>query len=464
MKNYDLIIIGAGGGTKLRPVTELGKKIAVLEREAPGGTCLNRGCIPSKMLIHTADIAEELREAHKFDLKVDTNFAVDFSTLTKRITNHVAASSNKITEFYQSHPQIDYYPHEGKFLDDKTILVNGEKITAEKIFIAVGARPHIPSIPGLQGTPYMTSTEALRADKQPRKMIVIGGGYIATELGYFYAALGTEVHFVVRSSMLKGEDFEVTEEFFKVFSEKHPIHLGYSPTSVSYNSNNFQVEISDNKNNKKTLEADALLITTGITPNTDTLNLESTKIKADDRGYIIVDDYLQTSVKDVYALGDCVGNYFFRHSVNFEGEYLLRTLYTHPSDEPIEYSPMPHAVFSNPQIAGVGLTEDELMAQGLKRDKDYIVGKTPYSQSAMGGDALQAEHGFVKLLFDRNTKKLLGGHIIGKEASDMVHMLIAYINMNATLDDLLRTIYIHPALPEIIRNAARNAEENFKKS
>jgi dihydrolipoamide dehydrogenase len=162
---------------------------------------------------------------------------------------------------------------------------------------------------------------------------------------------------------------------------------------------------------------------------------------------------LETSVAGVFALGECIGKYFFRHSVNFEGEYLFDYVFGGKPKSPIHYPPMPHAVFTHPQVASVGATEEELKNKGI----DYVVGLNSYKNSAMGM-ALLAEDGFCKILVERKSRKILGGHIIGPEASDMVHMIIAYMNMNATLDDMLRTIYIHPALPEIIRNAARKAK------
>lgn len=457
MKTYDLIIIGSGGGSKLRPAAELGKKVAIIEKDSLGGTCLNRGCIPSKMLIHAADLVEELHEYSKHNIKVDQNPQIDWSTLVSRVTKSVSSTSDKIGEFYKKMENIDYYHGAARFLENKVIEINGEQITAEKIFISVGTRPSIPPIPGLEGTPYMTSTEALRNTSQPKKMLVIGAGYIATELGYFYGALGTEVQFVVRSSFLKNEDEEVQKEFQEIFTKKFKTHLGYTPERVEYKDGIFQLTISNREGDTQVLEADALFVATGITSNTDTLSLENTDIEVDARGYIKTDQHLQTTVPDVYALGDCNGRYFFRHSVNFEGEYLLETLYTHPSDKEIEYPPMPHAVFTNPQIAGVAATEQELKAAGV----DYISARNDYKNSAMGGDALQSDYGFCKLLFERQSRKLLGAHILGKEASDMIHMLIAFINMNATLDDMLRTIYIHPALPEIVRNAARKAQSQF---
>lgn len=453
MKKYDLIIIGSGGGTKLRPAAELGLKVAIIEKDSLGGTCLNRGCIPSKMLIHAAELNDELNEYTKHDFKANPKAKINFTALTKRVTTSVSKTSKQIAQAYKQNPNVDYYKGTATFKSNKIVKVGNNELTAKRIFIAVGTRPFIPEIPGLEGTPYMTSTEALRRPKQPKSLIVIGGGYIATELGYFYGALGTKTTFLVRSKFLKNEDPEIIGEFTKEFTKKFDTHLGFTATSVQYKKGKFTVTACNREGEIVKVQAEALLVATGIQSNADTLKLENTDVQVDDHGYIVTNDHLQTTVKDIYALGDVNGRYFFRHSVNFEGEYLLNALYTEPHTQKIKYPAVPHAVFTNPQIAGVGPTESELEEQSIP----YYVGKNAYKDSAMGGDALQMDHGFVKLLFHAKTDRLLAAHIIGPQASNMIHMLIAFINMKAKLQDLLNTIYIHPALPEIVRNAARKA-------
>ena len=458
MKTYDIIVLGAGGGTKLvSPPANMGKKVAVIEKNKLGGTCLNRGCIPSKMLIHPADVAREIDHAKKFDIRVDTKYSVDFGKLTGRVTRSVAKDSKGIEKFYAEHKNIDWYKGHGRFIGPKIIEVNGKKITAPIILIATGARPFVPPIPGLEGTPYMTSTEALRRKDQPKDMIVIGGGYIGAEMGHFFGGLGTKIKMLVRGRMVAREDGEVIDAFEKEFARYHKVYFDVDTSSVSYKNKEFSVKIKSRKTGRaQVIKAEALLVATGVNPNADDLGLEHTSIKRNKRGYVKVDKFMQTAEKGVYAIGDVVGNYLFRHSVNFEGEYLFDQLFHKKRKTPIQYPPMPHAIFSNPQVAGVGVTEEELKRKGTP----YIVGKNDYKDSAMGM-ALLSDHGFVKLLFHKRTKKLLGAHIIGVEASNMIHMLIAYMTMGAKLDDLLNMIYIHPALPENVRNAARNAKKQI---
>ncbi len=459
MKKFDIIVIGSGGGAKITsPAATMGFKVAVIEKDKLGGTCLNRGCIPSKMLIHPADVAVEIKHANKFDIHNDPKFTVDFAKLITRISNTVDHDSEKIEASYTKHPNIDYFHAPAKFISNKIIEVNGEQLTAEKIFIAVGTRPQIPDIPGLAGTPYMTSTEALRNTKLPKVMVVIGAGYIATEIGHAYGALGTEAHFLVRSKLLRHEDAQVSEEFTRVFSQLYNVHLGAVPTKITHHEHTFTItyEVDGWEEN---IQCDALLVATGIVSNADTLALERTGVKMNDKNFIKVDDHLRTDADGIYAMGDCVGRYFFRHSVNFEGEYLFDELFGKKSGKPIQYPPVPHAIFTYPQVAGVGKTEEQLKAEGI----DYVAGLNPYRSSAMGM-ALLSDHGFCKLLIERKTRRILGCHIVGDEASDMIHMVIAFMNKQGTLDDLLNMIYIHPALPEIVRNAARKAKTELEKT
>lgn len=457
MKTYDVIVIGSGGGSKIAsPAAKMGLKVAVIEKAALGGTCLNRGCIPSKMLIHPADVAVEVKEAHRFDIKNNPQFSVDFQKLITRISATVDQDSANIGLAYQKNPNIDFYPTKARFVFDKVIHVAGEEITAPKIILAVGTRPAVPLIAGLADVPYMTSTEALRNIRLPGKMIVLGGGYIACELGHAYGALGTEVHFLVRSRLLRQEDSEVSTEFIRMFSQRYHVHSSAVPRRVEYENGIFTVTYETAGGEEKYISADALLVATGTVSNADTLDLHKTNILVDEQGFIRVNDRLQTGVEGVYALGDCIGRYFYRHTVNFEGEYLFRTIFESPSDEPIVYPPVPHAVFTHPQVAGVGKTEDQLKAEGV----DYVVGVNSYAKSAMGM-ALLSDHGFVKILIERRSRLILGAHIVGPEASNMIHMLIALMYKNGTLDDLLNMIYIHPALPEIVRNAARKAKEQL---
>ncbi len=459
MKNYDVIVIGSGGGSKIaRPSAHLGNKVAIIERGEMGGTCLNHGCIPSKMLIHPAELVADFKEAQLFDINVDpSSITVNAEKLIKRVTQTITSEEASVAPIYRKTPNVELFQGHAKFLSNKVVEINGEQLTAEKIFITTGVRAHIPEIPGLEGTPYITHKEALRLSKKPKSMIVIGGGYIAVELGFFYAEMGTKTTFLVRDRMIKAEDHEVIDLFEEVFSSKYPVILGATPTQVRYENEEFTVTYKTKVGESFTITAEALLIATGMIPNTDNLGLENTTIKTDTKGFVVVDDSLQTSVENTWAFGDVIGQFLFRHSANYQGEYLLKTAFTDDLFKPpIKYPPMPHAIFTSPQVAGVGLTEKE----AREKHMDIIVGKSLYKNSGMGMALLATEKsGFCKLIYEKKTRKLVGAHLIGREAATMIHMCIAYMKMNATIEDMLDTIYIHPALPEIVRNAVRKAAE-----
>jgi len=453
MKEYDVIVIGSGGGMKVAlPAAAMGMKTALLERESVAGTCLNRGCIPSKMLIYPTELPGRLRAAERINVTAAGDMKVDFPALVERTSRTVDAMSDSQRRSLAETPNLDFYADHGSFVGERTLRVGDSEIRADKVFIATGSRPWIPVIPGLEDTPFMTSREALRRTDLPRRLLVIGAGYIAVELGTAYAAAGAEVTFLVRSRFLRHEDVEIAEAFADGFGKTHAICQGLSPGHIRFQDNLFSVTCSDSEGREIVHQAEALLVATGVTPCTDDLGLARTGVQVDEAGSVQVDGHLRTTCPGVYALGDCVGNYLFRHTVNYEGEYLVRSVLQGKTDAPLEYGPVPHAVFSDPEIAGVGLTEEEALAQGHA----FVVGRARYADSN-AGLARGYRNGFAKLLVDRKTRRLLGAHILGDEASDLIHMLIVTMKLQGTLDQLLDMIFIHPALPEIVRDAARDA-------
>ncbi len=471
-KHYDVIVIGAGAGLpKLaRPATSLGLKVALCEKGPLGGTCLNRGCIPSKMLIHPADVATQIDDAPRVDLQINGTYQIQFSDLVNRVCETIDADSLSINPAVENNKLMDWYRQPARFIGERTLEIDNEErtvISADRIFIAAGGRSKIPSeeeIEGLAGTPYMTSTEALRHTVQPKKLIVLGGGYISCELSHFYASLGTEVHMFVRSKFLNAEDDEVRQEFTRVFSARKNMNVYMKKTfhKVRYDEETKTFTVTYKGDDGETdveLSGDALLIAIGIVPNSDQLQVEKAGIEVRKHGFIKVNEYLETTAPGVWALGDIAGNYQFRHCANMEGEYLNEVVLNlentdHKQRYPIDYTGMPHAVFTYPQVAGVGLTEEEVIEKGIS----YVKGVNKYSQSAMGM-ALRSDHGFVKLLIERGTRRILGCHIVGHEASVLLHEITVLMRKEGTLDDILYSIHIHPALSELVRNAARKARD-----
>jgi dihydrolipoamide dehydrogenase len=477
--HFDIITIGSGGGAKVStPAFNLGYKVAMIEhgfdvrlpddvrasdahKDGLGGTCLNRGCIPSKMLIHPADVVTEIKEAARYDLKVSFD-GVDIDKLVTRVTKAVDGDSASIKPGYAKDPRKRWFKDTARFIGTKKLQVGKTVMTADNIFLASGAIPQVPPIEGLDSVPYLTSTEALRLRKMPKTLIVIGAGYISVELGHYFGAMGSEVHMMARSKVLRTMDGECRDEFERVFSERYNLHSNVNFKKVTYDeSSGFTMEYSQG-GAEKTLVAEQLLVVTGVVPATASLNLEATGVELRKGGFVKVDANLRTSCEGIWAFGDCAGNYLFRHCANFEGEYLLEhvihTLKT-TGQVPVEYPPidyvgMPYAVFSNPQVAGVGLTEEQCQQEG----KQYVKGVAKYQNSAMG-DARMSDHGFVKLLVEVGTRKILGCHIVGYEASTMIHQVVPLMRLEGKLEDLLYCIYIHPALNEILRNSARKARD-----
>ncbi|MBI2672223.1 dihydrolipoyl dehydrogenase [Candidatus Woesearchaeota archaeon] len=449
MKEFDLIVIGAGSGLDVAyNASSKGLKVAIIEKGEMGGTCLNRGCIPSKMLIHRADILKEIKRAKLFGIDAKIN-SIDFKSMIKNVSKIIDGDSKNIENSYKNLKNPVLYKGEAKFIGFKTIKIDNEIIKAEKVLIAVGARPSIPDTKGLSKVNYITSTEALRLNKQPKVMTVLGGGYIAAELAHFYGELGTKINIVQRSKiMLKREDSEIAEKFTELFKKKYDVYTEFDIEEVYKKNNDFYVRIKKGKLTK-ILKSDQLLVVTGITPNNDLLDLNKTEVKVNSFGYIPVNEFMETNVKGIYALGDCVGNFFFKHSANLEAEYVLRNVLD-GNKHKVDYYAMPHAIFTDPQIAGVGYTEDELNEKKI----NYLVGKYNYYDTGMGM-AIEDKDGFVKLLVEKSTRKILGCHILGTDASTLIHeVIVAMKTGDGTVDNLINSVHIHPALSEVVQRAA----------
>tara|TARA_A100001015_G_scaffold318317_1_gene437861 strand:+ start:1797 stop:3149 length:1353 start_codon:yes stop_codon:yes gene_type:complete len=448
---FDVIIIGSGGGSKItRPAASLGLNVAIIEKDELGGTCLNHGCIPSKMLIYPAQILNKVKTLNKFHINIDSTININFKKIMKEVNKTVEKESNAIEPLYKKITNITTFRGTASFINNHTLKVNEKIITGKKIFIVAGSRPFIPNIPGLKNTPYITSKEALKLTKQPKEMIIIGGGYIATELGFFYQMMGTKVTFIVRSKLVKEVDTDIQKRFQKIFCKNHHVKLDANPINIKYENNKFLLKYTQNHKESQ-IEADTCLIATGVIPNTDLLNIENTDIKLNKNKSIQVNDYLETNVKNIWAFGDIIGKYYYRHSANFQGEYLFQNIFKSKKAEKINYPAMPQAVFTNPEIASVGPKESDLPKNS------YYIGENEYKSSGKGM-AMKDTEGYVKLIFSKSTDQLIAAHIIGESASDIIHMPIAFIEKKATLEDMKNTIYIHPALSENIRNAARNVK------
>ncbi len=452
MEEFDLVVIGAGSGLAVSSAaSSLGKKVAIIEEGPMGGTCLNRGCIPSKVLIHHADVAETINNAHLFGINARIQ-TIDFKKIVGRTAQFVDQDAASIERGIRSDKNSTLFKARGKFISEKTLEVSGKEIRGEKVVIAAGTRPSIPPIPGLDSVPFITSDQALRLNKQPKKLIIIGGGYIGAELAHFFGSLGTSVSIVDRGEyLLSNEDVEIARAFTTAFGKKHDLVLEASIKEVEKKGNSVVVTASIGEKEKQ-IEGDSLLVATGRKPNTDILNVTKGKVETNKPGFVVTNDFLETSASNTWALGDIAGKFMFKHSANLEAEYVVRNC-LYGKRERVDYSAMPHAVFSSPQIAGVGERQQDLDV----RKANYVVGKYFYRDTGMGV-ALQDKTGFVKVYADRKTKKILGCHIIGTDASTLIHEVIVAMKNANSVDSIINAVHVHPALPEVVQRAFNNIE------
>ncbi len=450
-RKFDVIVIGAGSGLNISSVaSQLGLKVAVVEKGPMGGTCLNRGCIPSKILIHRADIAEIISRAQEFGIKAG-KFKIDFSYMIKDTFKVIDSDSKNIESGIKSDKNMKLFKGEGKFISKKTLKVNNDVISGDKIFIVAGTRPTIPKIKGLEKVDYLTSDEVMRLSKLPKSITFIGGGYIACELAHFFGSLGSKVNIIQRNRLLvPDEDGEIAEKFTKIFSKKYNVLLEHQTIEISKKGKNIllKVQRKDGKGPLKKIETEKLVIATGRIPNTDILDVKKTGVTFNEFGFIEVNDYLETNVDGIWALGDIIGKYMFKHSANLEAQYAVNNAFG-KSKSKVDYKAMPHAVFSSPQVAGVGLTEEQLKEKNIQ----YKVGKYDYIDTGMGL-ALKDREGFAKILVHKNSGEILGCHIMGTDASTLIHeVIVAMKSGKGTIDNITKAVHVHPALSEVVQRA-----------
>ena len=448
MKNYDLIVIGSGSGLEVSAeAAERGLSVAVVEEGPFGGTCLNRGCIPSKILIHSADVMETIKRAGLFGIKASVE-AVDWQFIIRRAFDEIDADVQSVEDGNRQAPNITVYKDTSRFVDKKTLELNGDRISAETVVIAAGTRPTVLEIPGLRDVPYITSDEALRLPEQPRRLTIVGGGYIAAELAHFFGSLGTDVTIVHRCPlMLRQEDEDVACRFTQICQRRFNLLLNAQVTRATRQGTEIVVEV-EAEGHKVALPSDALLFATGRIPSTDRLQVANTGVAVDQSGFVKTDEYLETSVPGIWALGDIVGKYLLKHSANLEAAYVANNIFNPDRKVAVDYHAMPHAIFASPQVACVGVTEQE----AKKQDIQYIAATENYYDAAYGS-SIEDRDGFAKVLAQPETREILGCHIIGTDASILVQEAVNAIRSHLTTDAITQSIYIHPALPEVVQRA-----------
>ena len=444
--HFDLAIIGSGSGNSVVTHKLDDWKVAIVEESIFGGTCLNVGCIPTKMYVYPADLA--FGAANSAHLGVDAHFdGVRWRDMRDRIFGRIDAISfggrayrqggSKNTSLYETHATFTG-PNE-------LTLGTGETITADQIVIATGSRATVPPVIAESGVPFHTSDTVMRIDDLPRRVTVLGGGYIAAEFAHIFSAFGTEVTVVCRSTLLRELDAELSAAFTEVVQPRWDLHLNTTVRGAQEHDGEITLELSDGS----TVLTDLLLVATGREPNTDRLGVEAAGVALHPDGRVVVDAAQRTSAPHIWALGDACTEHQLKHVANHEARVVAHNL-AHP-ESPIEsdHRYVPAAVFTHPQIAYVGLTEEQAAASGRR----YVAARQDYAGTAYGW-AMEDTHSFCKLLADPETGLLLGAHLMGEQAATLIQPLIQAMSFGLGVHEMARGQYwIHPALTEVVENA-----------
>jgi dihydrolipoamide dehydrogenase len=457
MKEYDVIVIGSGAGSHIVDQALVHqKKVALVDKGPPGGTCLNVGCIPSKMLIFPADRIVEIQHARKLGIQAEIQ-RIDFEEIMQRTREYVRRNRTHIKEGIRRSPGLDFYPEQGRFVEDYTLEVGGEKIKGKKIYIASGARPLIPSVKGIEGIDYLTNDTVFDLDKKPESLIIIGGGYIAAEFAHFFSAMGTAVTILQKGERLvKEEEPEISELLKKKLGERMAVHTGTEALEAVKEAKTCVVAAQEGSSGKKIeFRAEKVLVAAGRKSNADILKPENTGVETDAEDYIKVNEYFETSKKNIWAFGDALGKKMFRHAANKEADVVWYNS-LHGGEEKLDFLTVPHAVFTYPPIASVGMKEEE-----AQKTHDILVGKASYSDVAKGV-AMKEEDSFAKAIIEKETWKILGFHIIGPYAPILIQEVINAMSSAGTVMPMVSGMHIHPALPEVVIETLGNLHEPVK--
>lgn len=455
---YDIIVVGSGPGGYVAAIraSQLGKKVAVVEKENLGGVCLNWGCIPTKALLKSAQVFDYISHADSYGIKVGKPKA-EFANMVKR-SRDVAAGMSKGVQFLCRKNKIDVIDGYGKLLRGKKVEVeNGGKKTiyeAESIIIATGGRAkELPNLK-IDGKKIIGYREAMTLPKMPKKMVVVGAGAIGVEFAYFYNSIGTEVTIVeyMEQGLLPREDADVSKELTKIFKKAGiNVMANSSVEEVKTSGKMNKVSVKSRKDGKMTeIECDVVLSAAGVTANIENIGLETLGVKTD-RGLIQVNDYYETNVKGIYAIGDVVPGAALAHVASAEGIICVEKIAGH-HPEPLDYGNIPSCTYCSPEVASVGMTEKAAKEAGYA----LKVGKFPFSASGKAS-AAGAKEGFVKVIFDEKYGEFLGAHFVGANVTEMIAEVVAARRLETTGHEIIKTVHPHPTMSEAVMEAAAAA-------
>jgi dihydrolipoamide dehydrogenase len=453
MDKFDVIIVGGGPGGYVAAIraAQLGKHVAIVESNHLGGVCLNWGCIPTKALLKNADVLTIIKNASKYGIEIP-EYTVKWSKVIKR-SRDVARRLNKGIEFLMKKNKVTYIPARGKLIDATTVQTTSEKgdvnkISASKIIIATGARPKW--FPGMEpdGDRVITSKEAMVQEEQPKSLIIIGAGAIGIEFAHFYNTYGTEVTVIeALPAILPVEDEDVSKELLGIFKKRK---MNILTNTFVEKIERLKTKVKVHTKDGQIIEADKALIAVGVKGNIDDIGLEEVGINLD-KGWISTDGYMQTNIEGVYAIGDVAGPPWLAHVASEEGIIAAEHL-SGKKPEPMKYDNIPGCTYCHPEVASVGLTEKAAREAGY----ELKIGNFPFR--ALGkAMAVGDTDGFVKVIYDAKYGELLGCHIIGAEATNLITEAGIARKLEATWHEILTTIHPHPTLSEAIMEATADA-------
>lgn len=454
MKEYDVILIGTGSGMEIVEALVQNNhdiKVAVIDKDEPGGICLTRGCIPSKLLIYPADLVRTVEKSREFGIHTEIT-QIDFEAVMERMRSLTNRDIDMIRNGLSQSKNIDYYTDTAEFTAPYTLKVGNENITSKLIFLCTGSRPSIPPIEGLKETGYLTSDTILQIRTLPRSIAIIGGGYIAAEYGHFLSTMGSKVTIIGRNPQFIPEEEPEISAIAKKEMQKHLTLLtNHEVRKAESTPEGKKLTVFDRDNKTETeIVAEEIFVATGRRSNSDILHPEKAGIKTDSKGFIVADEYLQTSQPNIWVLGDANGTFLFKHVANYEARIayynaVLKKKVT------VDYHAVPHAVFTDPEIASVALKEKEAIE---KYGKDHIlIGFFKYADTAKG-EAMARKNDFAKVIIKRDTGKILGAHIIGPQASVLIQEIINLMYTETqSFEPLNEAMHIHPALSEVVARA-----------
>jgi mycothione reductase len=456
-----LVVVGTGSGNTIVTKQFADWKVAIVERGTFGGTCLNVGCIPTKMFVHTADLAAVPSQSSRFGIDEKVT-AVHWPEIRDRIFGRIdpiSASGSEYRRHHANNANVTLYNGTGRFSAEGELTVTPpddgqtEVLTADRFVLAAGSRPIVPFIPGLVETGFHTSETVMRLEQLPRRLAIIGSGFVAAEFAHVFSSLGVEVTVIARSDlMLRHEDKEIATRYTELAVQRYDVRLNHDTVRVLRRPDGAIALEMLSPAGPAELVVDEILVAVGRTPNSDILNVGSTGIELGEDGRVVVDEFQETAVEGIYALGDLCSPYQLKHVANHEARVIRHNL-LHPDDRiDSDHRFVPHAVFGSPQVASVGLTEEEAVEQGIR----YVVGREAYADIAYGW-AMEDTTGFAKILADPDTGQLLGCHVIGPQASTVIQPVIQAMSFGLDAHTMARGQYwIHPAMPELIENALLN--------